>query len=67
MIYSIPYFEYAVGFSMTGFIVKSGYSIQEDLEMFQDFLHNLTTLNIVFQQIFHYRKLFYFQNKFLYI
>lgn len=36
MIYSIPYFEYAVGFSMTGFIVKSGYSIQDDLQMFQD-------------------------------
>ena len=41
MIYSIPYFEYAVGFSMTGFIVKSGYSIQDDLQMFQDLLHNL--------------------------
>ena len=67
MIYSIPYFEYAVGFSITGFIVKSGYSIQDDLQMFQDFLHNLTTLNIVFQPNFHYRKLFYFQNKFLYI
>lgn len=67
MIYSIPYFEYAVGFSMTGFIVKSGYSIQDDLQMFQDFLHNLTTLNIVFQPNFHYRKLFYIKNKFLYI
>ena len=26
---------------MTGFIVKSGYSIQDDLQMFQDLLHNL--------------------------